>query len=80
LTLWALAMIVPGLQRVIDSLSSFGLSVDNDGIVTGVLAPFHYAADSPAAAAGIVPGDRVDLKAMRCIPPPLLNAPAWSPS
>jgi hypothetical protein len=62
-------MIVPGLQRVIDSLSSFGLSVDNDGIVTGVLAPFHSAADSPAAAAGIVPGDRVDLKAMRCIPP-----------
>ena len=62
-------MIVPGLQRVIDSLSSFGLSVDNDGIVTGVLAPFHSAADSPAAAAGIVPGDRVDLKAMRCVPP-----------
>ena len=62
-------MIVPGLQRVIDSLSSFGLSVDNDGIVTGVLAPFHSAADSPAAATGIVPGDRVDLKAMRCIPP-----------
>jgi hypothetical protein len=62
-------MIVPGLQRVIDSLSSFGLSVDNDGIVTGVLAPFHSAADSPAAAAGIVPGDRLDLKAMRCIPP-----------
>ena len=62
-------MIVPGLQRVIDSLSSFGLSVDNDGIVTGVLAPFHSTAGSPAAAAGIVPGDRVDLKAMRCIPP-----------
>jgi hypothetical protein len=69
LTLWALAMIVPGLQRVIDSLSSFGLSVDNDGIVTGVLAPFHSTAGSPAAAAGIVPGDRLDLEAMRCIPP-----------
>ncbi len=69
LTLWALAMIVPGLQRVIESLSSFGLSVDNDGIVTGVLAPFHSAADSPAAAAGLVRGDRIDLKAMRCIPP-----------
>ena len=62
-------MIVPGLQRVIDSLSSFGLSVDNDGIVTGVLAPFRSAADSPAASAGIVPGDRLDLKALRCIPP-----------
>jgi hypothetical protein len=61
-------MIVPGLQRVFDSLGSFGLSVDNDGIVTGVVAPFHSAADSPAAAAGIVPGDRIDLKVMRCIP------------
>jgi hypothetical protein len=69
LTLWALAMIVPGLHRVIDSLGSFGLSVDNDGIVTNVVAPFESAADSPAAAAGIVPGDRIDLKAMRCIPP-----------
>ncbi|HXN99243.1 MAG TPA: hypothetical protein VN881_09230 [Candidatus Acidoferrales bacterium] len=61
-------MIVPGLQRVLDSLGSFGLSVDNDGIVTGVVAPFRSAADSPAAVAGIVPGDRIDLKAMRCIP------------
>lgn len=69
LTLWALAVIVPGLDRVFDSLDSFGLSVDNDGIVTSVLAPFQSAADSPAAAAGIVPGDRIDLKAMRCIPP-----------
>jgi hypothetical protein len=68
LTLWALAMIVPGLHRVFDSLDSFGLSVDNDGIVTDVLAPFRSAADSPAAAAGIVPGDRIDLRAMRCIP------------
>jgi hypothetical protein len=69
LTLWALAMIVPGLQRVFDSLDSFGLAVDNDGIVTGVLAPFASQNDSPAAAAGIVPGDRLDLQSMRCIPP-----------
>jgi hypothetical protein len=62
-------MILPGLQRVFDSLGSFGLSVDNDGFVTGVLAPFQSAADSPAAAAGIVPGDLIDLKAMRCVPP-----------
>jgi hypothetical protein len=68
LALWALAMIVPGLQRVFDSLDSFGLSVDNDGIVTDVLTPFRSAADSPAAAAGIVAGDRIDLKSMRCIP------------
>src|SRR5271156_4106160 len=61
-------MIVPGLQRVIDSMGSFGLSLDNDGIVTSVVAPFQSAAESPAYAAGIVPGDRLDLKAMRCIP------------
>src|SRR5580704_18636885 len=68
LTLWALAVIVPGLQRVIDSIGSFGLSADNDGFVTDVVSPFPSAANSPAAAAGIVPGDRIDLKAMRCIP------------
>src|SRR5580693_1892119 len=61
-------MIVPGLQRVFDSLDSFGLTVDNDGVITGVLAPFASPNDSPAAAAGITPGDRVDLKSMRCIP------------
>jgi hypothetical protein len=69
LTLWALAMIAPGLQRVFDSLDSFGLSVDNDGIVTDVVAPFQSPSDSPAAAAGIVNGDRIALKTMRCIPP-----------
>ena len=66
LTLWALAMIVPGLQRVFDSLSSFGLSTDNDGIVTDVVTPFKSAAESPAAVAGIQPGDRLDLHAMNC--------------
>jgi hypothetical protein len=74
LTLWALAMIVPGLQRVFDSLDSFGLAVDNDGIVTDVLAPFVSPNDSPAATAGITPGDRLDLQSMRCIPPNI-NAP-----
>ena len=69
LTVWALAMIVPGLHRVIDSLGSFGLSVDNNGVVTDVVAPFASAADSPAAEAGLVQGDRLDLKAMRCVPP-----------
>jgi len=68
LTLWALAMIAPGLQRVFDSLDSFGLSVDNDGSVTDVVAPFQSPSDSPAAAAGIVNGDRIALKTMRCIP------------
>jgi hypothetical protein len=68
LTLWALAMIVPGLQRVIDSIGSYGLSVDNDGLVTDVVSPFPSSANSPATAAGIVPGDRIDLKVMRCTP------------
>jgi hypothetical protein len=68
LTVWALAMIVPGLQRVFDTLDSFGLTVDNDGVVTDVSAPFRSAANSPAAVAGINSGDRIDLKAMRCIP------------
>jgi hypothetical protein len=68
LALWALAMIVPGLQRVLDSLSSFGLTVDNDGVVTDVVSPFPFPSESPAAAAGIAPRDRIDLRAMRCIP------------
>jgi hypothetical protein len=69
LTLWALAMIAPGLQRVFDSLDAFGLSVDNDGIVTDIVAPFRSPSGSPAAAVGIVPGDRIALQTMRCIPP-----------
>jgi len=69
LTVWALTMIVPGLHRVFDSLDSFGLSVDNDGIVADVVHPFRSAAESPASAAGIAPGDRIDLRAMRCSPP-----------
>jgi hypothetical protein len=69
LTVWALAMIVPGLHRVIDLLGSFGLSVDNDGVVTDVVAPFASATQSPAAEAGLVTGDRIDLKTMRCVPP-----------
>jgi len=69
LTLWALAMIAPALQRVFDSLDSFGLSADNNGVITDVLAPFQSPSDSPAAAAGIVAGDRLDLRAMRCTPP-----------
>ena len=73
LTIWALAMIVPGLHRVIDTLGSFGLTVDNNGIIEDVVSPFASAAESPAAEAGIAPGDRIDLKAMRCVP---LGTPA----
>jgi hypothetical protein len=68
LALWSLAIIVPGLYRVFDPLGAFGLSADNDGVVTDVVAPFASAADSPAAVAGILPGDRINLRTMRCIP------------
>ena len=72
LTLWALATIVPDFYRAVDPLAAFGLSVDNDGVVIDTIAPFASEAELPAARADIVPGDRVDLRAMRCIP---LDAP-----
>jgi len=65
---WALIMVVPDLYRVFNALGSFGLAVDNDGVVVDVRGPFANPADSPAAAAGIVRGDQVDLQAMRCMP------------
>ncbi len=68
LTLWALAMIVPGLYRLFDPLGTIGLSADNDGVVSDIISPFASAQDSPAAVAGIVPGDRIALQAMRCVP------------
>ena len=68
LTLWALATIVPDFYRAVDPLAAFGLSVDNDGVVIDTIAPFASEAELPAARADIVPGDRVDLRAMRCIP------------
>ena len=67
-TSWTMAMVAPALYRVFVPLASFGLSVDNDGVVTDVHAPFTAGETSPAAAAGIVEGERVDLQAMRCIP------------
>ncbi len=67
-TSWTLVMITPALYRVFVPLAAFGLSVDNDGVVTDVHAPFAAGETSPAAAAGIVEGERVDLRAMRCIP------------
>lgn len=68
LAAWALAMIVPAFQRIFDQLGSFGLTLDNDGVITDVVSPFASAAKSPAAMAGIARGDRLDLRAMRCIP------------
>ena len=60
---------LPDLYRVVAPLGSLGLSVDNNGRVINVRHPFDDVATSPAARAGIVPGDRVDLARMRCFQP-----------
>ena len=72
LAAWAIATIVPEVYRVFGSLGSFGVVVDNDGVVIDTTGPFTTPAESPAAAAGIAVGDRVDLHAMRCVP-------SWTP-
>jgi len=69
LTGWALAIILPALYRVAVPLSAFGLSADNDGVIFDVVTPFASARESPAARAGIVPGERLDLGHMRCTAP-----------
>ena len=66
LAVWAIAIIAPDGYRVFGSLGSFGLVADNDGVVIDTVGPFLTPAQSPAAAAGIVEGDRIDLRAMRC--------------
>jgi hypothetical protein len=68
LTIWALAMVVPDLFRLAEPLGSFGLSVNNDGLVTDVQGPFSTPLDSPAWQAGLRSGDRLDLARMRCVP------------
>ena len=65
---WAIAMIAPELYRVFGSLGSFGLVANNDGVIVDTVGPFTTPSQSPAAAAGIAVGDRVDLRAMRCVP------------
>lgn len=68
LVAWGIAMIAPEMYRVFGSLGSFGLVSNNDGVIVDTVGPFTTPAESPAAAAGLVVGDRVDLRAMRCIP------------
>src|SRR5438477_7403364 len=68
LTIWALAMIVPELARLVRPLGSFGLYANNDGLVIDVRDPFSDETASPAYQAGLHPGDRLDLAEMRCIP------------
>ena len=62
-------MIVPSLVRVVAPFSSVGLSADNDGMLLDVVSPFEHHEQSPAAMAGLVPGDRIDLRRMRCTSP-----------
>jgi hypothetical protein len=66
LAAWALAMILPDLYRVVGPLESLGLSADNDGLILDVQHPFDRLEDSPAARAGIKPGERLDLRQMHC--------------
>ena len=66
---WASAMIAPDAYRVFGTLGSFGLVADNDGVIVDAIGSFGTPEQSPAGAAGIVEGDRIDLRAMRCIPP-----------
>ena len=68
LSAWAIGMIAPDAYRVFGSLGTFGLVVNNDGVVVDAAGGFVRPAQSPAARAGIVEGDRVDLHAMRCVP------------
>jgi len=68
LTIWALAMVVPDLARLVHRLGSFGFFADSDGLVTDVQGPFSAKEDSPAWQAGLRVGDRLDLPAMRCVP------------
>jgi hypothetical protein len=68
LTVWGLAMVAPDLYRLARPLGSFGFYADNAGLITDVRGPFTAEADSPAWRAGLRPGDRLDLRRMRCIP------------
>jgi hypothetical protein len=69
LTLWGFAMVVPSLYRIVWPLASLGFSADNDGRVVDTQYPFPNKTDSPAAQAGIVVGDRLDLAQMNCFAP-----------
>ena len=66
LTVYALAMIVPDLLRVVHPLGSFGLAMDGDGRIYDVQGPFEAEHDLPAWRAGLRAGDRLDLAAMSC--------------
>jgi hypothetical protein len=70
LTAWGLSMVLPAFYRMAWPLASFGLTVDNNGVVVDVVSPFDRGQDrSPAAAAGLAIGDRLDLRQMNCWAP-----------
>lgn len=68
LVFYGLAMIVPDFHRLVRPLGSFGLAVNNDGLIFDVQGPFRNVADSPAWQAGLRAGDHIDLRRMRCVP------------
>jgi hypothetical protein len=67
-TIWALAMIIPDLYRLVQPLGSFGFYANNDGFVIDVQGPFPDETASAAFQAGLQLGDRLDLAQMQCIP------------
>jgi hypothetical protein len=73
LAVWFCLLVLPELSRVTGNLSSLGMSVNGNGVIVGVTAPFSSRGQSPAALAGLHPGDRVDMQSMRCLD---VSAPA----
>jgi hypothetical protein len=69
LACWAWAFSVPELYRVASALASLGLTVNSNGVIVDVVTPFNSAAQSPAARAGLRPGDKIDIRQMPCLPP-----------
>jgi hypothetical protein len=58
LGVWMLAVVLPSIARLWAPLGTFGYGIDPNGVVVSV------SADSPAARAGLRPGDTCDLKAV----------------
>src|SRR5580698_3695271 len=57
LTTWGLSMVLPSFYRLAWPLASFGLTVDNNGIVIDAASPFeHSREEAPAAEAGLAIG------------------------
>lgn len=70
LTTWGLSMVLPSFYRLAWPLASFGLTVDNNGVVIDVAGPFEHSPEgAPAAEAGLAVGDQLDLQQMNCWTP-----------